>query len=145
MERYIDRSLGFAIARARHLIQTELKKRIAESGLKISPEESSVLLIISDATNPIRVSDLARLAIRDITTLKRQIDSLVGNKYVRQEKDPADGRGVLVSLTDLGREEILKLEQVVDSVRAKVTKGFSKKEHAQLIASMKKIQANLLD
>ena len=92
---------GFAIGRARHLMQTELKNRLIKLGLNLSREGATVLLLVAGVSEPIRVSDLARLAIRDSTTLKRQIDSLVKLDYVVQEKDKSDGRVVLVSMTAL--------------------------------------------
>ena len=144
MDRYIDRSTGFAIGRVRHLIHTELKNRLSEAQIKISPEGISILLLVSDVAEPIRVSDLARMAIRDSTTLKRQVDSLVEVGYVTQERDREDGRAVLVSLTNDGEQVTKKLAPIVDSVRAKAMDGFSTDEQIQLLDWLKKIQGNFL-
>ena len=136
---------GFAIGRARHLMQTELKNRLTKLGLNLSPEGATVLLLVAGVSEPIRVSDLARLAIRDSTTLKRQIDSLVKLVYVVQEKDRSDGRVVLVSMTALGKEAVVKIVPMLEELQAKALDGFSEVEHNQLVDLLQRIQRNLLD
>ena len=136
---------SFAIGRARHLMQTELKNRLTKLGLNLSPEGATVLLLVAGVSEPIRVSDLARLAIRDSTTLKRQIDSLVKLDYVVQEKDRSDGRVVLVSMTALGKEAVVKIVPMLEELQAKALDGFSEVEHNQLVDLLQRIQRNLLD
>ena len=104
-----------------------------------------VLLLVAGVSEPIRVSDLARLAIRDSTTLKRQIDSLVKLDYVVQEKDKSDGRVVLVSMTALGKEAVVKIVPMLEKLQAKALEGFSEAEHNQLVDLLQRIQRNLLE
>ncbi len=126
-------------------MQTELKNRLTKLGLNLSPEGATVLLLVAGVSEPIRVSDLARLAIRDSTTLKRQIDSLVKLDYVVQEKDRSDGRVVLVSMTALGKEAVVKIVPMLEELQAKALDGFSEVEHNQLVDLLQRIQRNLLD
>ncbi len=126
-------------------MQTELKNRLIKLGLNLSPEGATVLLLVAGVSEPIRVSDLARLAIRDSTTLKRQIDSLVKLDYVVQEKDKSDGRVVLVSMTALGKEAVVKIVPMLEKLQAKALEGFSEAEHNQLVDLLQRIQRNLLE
>lgn len=78
----------------------------AEHGLEAW--EFDVLAALRRAGAPYRLSP-GHLAVQTLVasgTMTNRIDRLQARRLVLREPDPADGRGVLVSLTDAGRDTV---------------------------------------
>jgi len=68
----------------------------------VSMREYDVLYTLSKCPAPIRLSELNRHVLLSQPALSRMVDRLADRGLVRRESDPADGRGVRLSLTDAG-------------------------------------------
>jgi DNA-binding MarR family transcriptional regulator len=68
----------------------------------VSMREYDVLYTLSKCAEPVRVSELNRHVLLSQPALSRLVDRLAERGFVERRPDPADGRGVLVSLTDAG-------------------------------------------
>ena len=145
MESKNRRTPGFLIGRASHLLQSEIRAGLQRAGSPLSPEGASIMLLLISVGEPIRVSKLAKLAVRDGTTLKRQLDGLYKIEYVEQTADVTDGRVVLVSHTQRGLDAIKQLEPVFDSIETKALKGIPESDFGTMLESLNKIQMNLLE
>ena len=65
--------------------------------------EYDVLYTLSKGPEPVRLSDLNRHVLLSQPAPSRLVDRLVERGLVERCADPADGRGVRLSLTDAGR------------------------------------------
>ena len=76
------------------------------------------------------------MCIRDRTN---RIDRLVGRRFVRREGDPADGRSVLVTLTDDGRIRVdAAITRLVD-VEDDLLRALSRGDRDRLAALLRKL------
>lgn len=86
--------------RTLHLIRTG-------SSLHLSTTAAGVpLLGILKRCGPQRTTAMAAEFLLDPSTVSRQVDALVRSGHVEKVRDPADGRALLVQLTDSGRAEL---------------------------------------
>ncbi|RCG31455.1 MarR family transcriptional regulator [Sphaerisporangium album] len=90
---------------ARHLDRAR-RASFAEHGLE--PWEFDVLTTLRRAGEPYELSPGALLRATLVTsgTMTNRIDRLAAARLVRRRPDPEDRRGVLVSLTEQGRERV---------------------------------------
>jgi DNA-binding MarR family transcriptional regulator len=68
----------------------------------VSMKEYDVLYTLSKCPAAIRLAELNRHVLLSQPALSRMVDRLADRGLVRREADPADGRGVRLSLTDAG-------------------------------------------
>jgi DNA-binding MarR family transcriptional regulator len=68
-----------------------------------SMREYDVLYTLSKCPEPVRISELNRHVLLSQPALSRLVHRLAGRGMIECRPDPADGRGVRVSLTDAGR------------------------------------------
>jgi DNA-binding MarR family transcriptional regulator len=68
-----------------------------------SMREYDVLYTLSKCPEPVRLSELNRHVLLSQPALSRLVDRLADRGLVERCADPADGRGILLSLTDAGR------------------------------------------
>jgi DNA-binding MarR family transcriptional regulator len=68
-----------------------------------SMREYDVLYTLSKCHEPIRLGELNRHVLLSQPALSRLVDRLAERGLIEREPDPADGRSVLLSLTDAGR------------------------------------------
>jgi DNA-binding MarR family transcriptional regulator len=82
-----------------------LMKRFAAEDIwgDISMREYDVLYTLSKCPGPARPSELNRHVLLSQPALSRLVDRLAERGMVERKPDPADGRGVLLSLTPAGR------------------------------------------
>lgn len=69
----------------------------------LSMREYDVLYTLSKCPGPVRISELNHHVLLSQPALSRLVDRLARRGMVERQPDPADGRGVLLSLTDAGR------------------------------------------
>jgi DNA-binding MarR family transcriptional regulator len=81
-----------------------LIKRFAATDVweDLSMREYDVLYTLSKCPAPIRLSELNRHVLLSQPALSRMVDRLADRGLIRREADPADGRGVRLSLTGAG-------------------------------------------
>jgi DNA-binding MarR family transcriptional regulator len=70
----------------------------------LSMREYDVLYTLSKRRKPVRMGELHRHVLLSQPALSRMVDRLVERGLIARCPDPADGRGVRLSLTDTGWE-----------------------------------------
>ncbi len=70
-----------------------------------------VLFVVAGSAEPVRISDLATTLHNDVSTVSRQVSTLVAGGLLVKTADPHDGRAQVVSLTDEGHD-------VLDHIRS---------------------------
>jgi DNA-binding MarR family transcriptional regulator len=75
----------------------------------ISMREYDVLYTLSKCDGPVRLSELNRHVLLSQPALSRLVDRLADRGLVQRHADAADGRCVLLSLTEAGRDRQRKV------------------------------------
>jgi DNA-binding MarR family transcriptional regulator len=112
-----------------------LMKRFAAEDIwtEVSMREYDVLYTLSKCPGPIRLGELHRHVLLSQPALSRMVERLVARGLVQRTADPADARGVLLSLTDAGREQQRRVGRAhARSVAAAMTRALDTAELAQL-------------
>jgi DNA-binding MarR family transcriptional regulator len=68
-----------------------------------------VLFVVAGA-GTVRISELAATLHNDVSTVSRQVSSLVASGLLEKSADPNDGRAWVVSLTGTGREVLGRIQ-----------------------------------
>ena len=76
-----------------------------DSWQDLSMREYDVLYTLSKRREPVRMGELHRHVLLSQPALSRMVDRLVERGLIQRCPDPADGRGVRLSLTDAGRDK----------------------------------------
>jgi DNA-binding MarR family transcriptional regulator len=99
----------------------------------VSMREYDVLYTLSKCREPIRLGELHRQVLLSQPALSRMVDRLAARGLVRRSVDPADARGVLLSLTEPGRDQQRRVGRLhARSVTAAMTVSLTAGELAQL-------------
>jgi DNA-binding MarR family transcriptional regulator len=82
-----------------------LMKRFAAQDIwqDLTMREYDVLYTLSKCPEPQRLSELNRHVLLSQPALSRMVDRLADRGLIQRQTDPADGRGVLLSLTGEGQ------------------------------------------
>ena len=85
-----------------------LMKRFAAEDVweDLTMREYDVLYTLSKGRAPLRIGELSRHVLLSQPALSRMVDRLVERGFVERCADPADKRGVRLSLTTAGREHL---------------------------------------
>ncbi|PAY17174.1 DNA-binding protein [Rhodopirellula sp. SM50] len=138
-----ESSPGFAIGRVAHLIRSGMAAVLKSAGWPFSPEETQTLITLSDAGRPLSMNELAARMIRDPTTVKRQLDRLVEQKFVERSVSSDDARVVMVGLTRRGKQKLQTVLPLLDDLRKTALKGIAKSELSATQNVLRKMQRNL--
>jgi len=74
-------------------------------------EPTAYPILFSLVDGPRRVSSLAECVHSDVSTVSRQVTSLVSHELIAKLPDPDDGRATMVSLSDQGHALVAELKQ----------------------------------
>jgi len=138
-----ESSPGFAIGRVAYLIRSEMAVLLKSAGWQFSPEETQTLITLLDAGERLSMSVLASLMIRDPTTVKRQLDRLVEQKFVERKVPSKDARIVMIGLTNRGEQKLSAVLPLMDALRKGTLKGVSKAELETTLKVLRTMQNNL--
>jgi DNA-binding MarR family transcriptional regulator len=114
-----------------------LMKRFAAEDIwqDLSMREYDVLYTLSKRREPVRMGELHRHVLLSQPALSRMVDRLVERGFIARRPDPADRRGVRLSLTDAGRDIQHQIgRRHARSVARAVTAQLSPDELRQLAA-----------
>ena len=121
-----------------------LMKQFAASDIwdDVSMREYDVLYTLSKGPDPLRLGDLNRHVLLSQPALSRLVDRLAERGLVERCADPADGRGVRLSLTDAGRVVQRRIgRRHARGVARAMTAGLTAAELAQLETICRKLAA----
>ncbi len=68
-----------------------------------------VLFVVAGAGS-VRISEVATTLHNDVSTVSRQVSSLVSSGLLEKSADPSDGRAWVVSLTEHGRAALRRIQ-----------------------------------
>jgi len=106
----------------------------------VSMREYDVLYTLSKYPEPLRLSELNRHVLLSQPALSRLVDRLVERGLVERHADPADGRGVRLSLTGTGRARQREIgRRHARGVARAMTAGLTRRELAQLETICRKL------
>ena len=114
-----------------------LMKQLAAEDLwqDLSMREYDVLYTLSKCGEPVRMGELHRHVLLSQPALSRMVDRLVERGLVERCPDPADGRGVRLSLTGAGRDQQRRIgRRHAGSVARALTAELGPEELAELAA-----------
>jgi DNA-binding MarR family transcriptional regulator len=110
----------------------------------LSPAGGLVLSMLADAPGPLAPGEIRdRLLVRG-PTVTGLLDSLEAAGHLRRERDPADRRRLLVSLTERGRELAARFRPAVHEAERPWLECLSEPERKALLGLLGKVQAHLL-
>jgi DNA-binding MarR family transcriptional regulator len=119
-----------------------LIKRFAAEDIwaDLSMREYDVLYTLSKCPEPVRLSELNRHVLLSQPALSRMVDRLADRGFIARQADPADGRGVRLSLTSAGRAMQQQIgRQHARSVAGAMTARLNADELRQLEAICQKL------
>lgn len=68
------------------------------------------VLFVVAGVGTVRISELATTLHNDVSTVSRQVSSLVTSGLLEKSADPNDGRAWVVSLTDHGHDAVVRIQ-----------------------------------
>lgn len=119
-----------------------LVKRFAAEDIwqDLSMREYDVLYTLAKCPGFLRIGELHRHVLLSQPALSRMVDRLVERGFIERCADPADGRGVRLSLTEAGRDKQREIgRRHARSVARAVTAELTPEELEQLTTICRKL------
>jgi len=124
----------------RTLINTEWSK---EDTLKLGPTHGRMLTLLSDH-GAMKASSIAEKLFITCGAVTGLSDRLIELGFIQREKDETDRRVVLLTLTDQGEENVVKIRQVRKRIMLKLFGELSMEEMQSGLELFEKIRGNLV-
>lgn len=124
-----------------------LVKRIAGllQPFDLTPASGLALSVLADSESPLPPHKIADRLIISRASATGLIDSLERRGYVQRVPHSSDRRMLLVEVTDTGRQVALAFRPIVHQHQKVWLEVLSEKEQQQLIDSLQRLQATLMD
>lgn len=97
------------------------------------------------ATRSTRPSDLATRLVVSMPVASRAIDSLETDGLVSRDKDPEDGRAVLISITEQGRRVLDDREATAVDAFAQCLSDWSETDGTAIAATLQRLNRHLAE
>jgi DNA-binding MarR family transcriptional regulator len=114
----------------------------ARAGLAMRPYLYGILARIRDR-QPVRISDVAEDMDYDRSTISRHVAELTNLGCVARESDPADGRVVILRLTDEGRRVIERVYEAWTSTLDELTAEWDEPDRETFLALLARLDSSL--
>jgi DNA-binding MarR family transcriptional regulator len=129
---------------AKHL---DRARRSAFTASGLEAWEFDVLAALRRAGKPYQLSpkSLLQQTLVSSGTMTNRIDRLVERRLVERRTDPHDGRGVLVVMTDAGREQVDTAIKLLLAEEAHWLAGLSRADQERLSGLLRKLSVEFDD
>jgi DNA-binding MarR family transcriptional regulator len=121
------------VAEHNEVASRELRKRGSEATVSVSAPGYLILLGLGES-EPCRVSDLAHHTVQDLSAVVRHVKTLERAGLVARTSSPDDGRTVLVSRTQAGKDALEVLEKTATENIGDTVKAWSNEDVTQFAA-----------
>jgi MarR family transcriptional regulator, transcriptional regulator for hemolysin len=138
----LETVLLFAIDQTNKIARQYSQREFDLLGININVEQW-VLLKTIEEKNLLSQNELAKITNRDPASITRTLDILQKKELIIRESIPENRRQYNIKLTKNGSSFIIRHMHVVNEIRNKSIKGFTKEEVKQLIAMLEKVQNNM--
>lgn len=102
-------------------------KRFSDQGINMSPSQMGILFFLN-IKGEMNMSALSSSMGLDNSTLTRLVDKLLLTGFVERIPNPADRRGLLVRITDKGRQEGVRAAAISQEINGEILEGFTEAE-----------------
>jgi DNA-binding MarR family transcriptional regulator len=134
-------------------IETELALllRRAEATRRASTEQAHraldraayVILRHLDASGPVNVGQLADALRVDASTATRQVATMERDGLLRRERDPSDGRGSVVSVTQLGTQRMRAVRRARADLYERILTDWSDDDRSALATLLHRLNQSM--
>jgi len=138
----LEEAIGFHVNRTAFLMTEEIGVRISELGYEISTQDFAILFRLLKK-GPMTQIEIAKLLMRDKTTITRRIDALVKKEYVRRTVSHDDRRFFLIELTETAHKTLKALIPLISNFQEEVLLTVPDEEKAITVKTLQHI-SNLL-
>ena len=136
-----ENSIGPWLGRTVKILDYVIQESLKYNELDLTKEQMIVLKKLHDKDG-LNQNDLAFLTLRNKSSLTRLLAKMESKNYILRKQSKKDKRVNHVFLTPFGKEIFLKTKPVIKKMITNIESSISKKEKDQIIATLKKIQAN---
>ena len=128
-EQDLSQYLAFLLASAHRHMRIGLGHSIGDDDF--TEEHWRILQVLSDEQGR-SMGDLAERVLLNGPALTKNIDKLVSRGVVQRAADPVDNRRVLVYISDLGLETVVRLTRRVDAHHESIEETLGPRKTSQL-------------
>jgi DNA-binding MarR family transcriptional regulator len=138
----LDKSFGFTVNRAAHLLKYALLQAFKQHGYDITPEQWAVLNRLW-AQDGLTQAEIADTTFKDRPVITRMVDILERKGVVSRQPDEHDRRIVRVFLTPIGREYQEKLVPIAKAMLERGRAGITDEDLETMTHTLQRIIVNL--
>ncbi len=131
----LDAQIGYMLRQA-HQRHTTIFASLMVNDL--TPTQWAALAKLKEI-GPSSQNLLGRLTAMDAATIKGVIDRLTKRGFTKTKRDPADGRRLLVALTEPGAALYERAKSVAARITKQTLEPLSERERAELLALLAKL------
>ena len=128
--------VGRVDAKCQHLLTT----RLSEVGLSVAKYEVLHAIYRDEGLSQQRLAKRLLVAKSNVTVLSQRMEA---DRLIRRERDPEDGRGHCLFLTDTGREIVEQAIRVQADVVKLMANGLTSQQAEMLNEVMNRAEENL--
>jgi MarR family transcriptional regulator for hemolysin len=139
----LEQAIGFHVNRTAFLMTEEIGRRINNLGYEISTQDFAILFRLLKKVSMTQV-EIAKLLMRDKTTITRRIDALVKKDYVQRTPNPSDRRFFLIELTETAHQALKELIPLIANFQEEVVKHLPDEDKITTIKTLKHISEQLI-
>lgn len=132
--------LGVEIVRFKRLIEARRQRAQYEPGAG-----DRIILARLATGGEWRATDLAAEAFLDLSTVSRQVRSLIQRGLVERRPDPDDRRGALLAVTSAGRAAFEHYRRLRDAELAELLRPWPAGERQELIRLLARLNDDMAD
>lgn len=127
--RPINHYLSYLLAQANRRVNEQLDVEFRAEGVPVEQWRILKLLVESNGRT---MGELAQAALLNGPTLTKTIDRMASQALVYRRADPADGRKVLIFISDHGRTLTERLTRLANSHQAEIIETCGDREAREL-------------
>jgi len=135
-----ERQLEFLLTEVSRLLTRTYNSQFRRTGLT---QSQVAALVSASRVEGLNQTQIARRLGMGKAAAGKLIEDLEGRGYLRRERDPSDGRGFILSITDTGRSRVAEIDDIARPMGKVLRDGLSREDRHHFMGVLAQMRANL--
>lgn len=144
VKRYKSESIPYQIARVKLLMAKVFSRCLKKEDIALTPEQMQMLgLLMEKESSYTYMNEISNELMVDNSAVTRLVDTLESKGFVKRKICKEDRRQRVVSITSLGKAEMLKTIELTEAHKKRMLTGVSAAEQQDFMRILRLIQCNV--
>lgn len=131
--------IGYMLNKIAFKLKSSLNRLLREKGYTTTAEQFEIIMILHGGDVSFTQTEIAEFTSKTKTNITRMLDAMERHDLIKRMKHESDRRAYRIVVTEKGKEEAVKINQLISEFQRRLTSLLGQQDITELLRILNKI------